>query len=130
MSGLLPARAVVAPYAETRREAVSRAFPGERVVVPAGSLKVRSNDCDYVFRPHSAFSHLTGLGADREPDATLWTSQQDDRVPSGVDPGAQIEPGAQVHAPSFVGAGAIVRSGATVGVTIVAVPTANPGPSR
>ena len=67
----LPARAVVAPYAATRREAVSRAFPGERVVVPAGALKVRSNDCDYVFRPHSAFSHLTGLGADREPDATL-----------------------------------------------------------
>src|SRR5690606_32245868 len=39
--------------------------------VPAGGLKVRSNDTDYVFRPHSAFAHLTGLGADREPDAVL-----------------------------------------------------------
>ena len=67
----LPARAAVAPHAARRREAVSAAFAGERVVVPAGSHQVRSNDCDYVFRPHSAFSHLTGLGADREPDATL-----------------------------------------------------------
>jgi Xaa-Pro aminopeptidase len=30
-------------------------------------LKVRSNDCDYVFRPHSAFAHLTGLGATASP---------------------------------------------------------------
>jgi Xaa-Pro aminopeptidase len=37
------------------------AFPGERLVVPAGQLKVRSNDCDYRFRPHSAYSWLTGL---------------------------------------------------------------------
>jgi Xaa-Pro aminopeptidase len=50
---------------------VSAAYPGVRVVVPAGALKVRSNDTDYVFRPHSAFAHLTGLGADREPDAVL-----------------------------------------------------------
>ena len=50
---------------------VSAAFPGERLVVPAGGLKVRSNDTDYVFRPHSAFAHLTGLGGDREPDAVL-----------------------------------------------------------
>ncbi|HEX8973177.1 aminopeptidase P family protein [Oryzihumus sp.] len=61
----------VTPYAAQRRAAVSAAFPGERLVIPAGGLKVRSNDCDYVFRPHSAFAHLTGLGADREPDAVL-----------------------------------------------------------
>lgn len=67
----LPTLAEAAPYAQTRRDAVSAAFPGERLVVPAGGLKVRSNDCDYVFRPHSAFAHLTGLGADREPDAVL-----------------------------------------------------------
>jgi Xaa-Pro aminopeptidase len=40
-------------------------------VIPAGGLKVRSNDTDYRFRPHSAFAHLTGLGTDREPDAVL-----------------------------------------------------------
>lgn len=60
-----------ARYAVARRDAVSAAFPGERLVVPAGGFKVRSNDTDYVFRPHSAFAHLTGLGADREPDAVL-----------------------------------------------------------
>ncbi len=69
--GESPERAEVAPYAAARRDAVSARFPGERLVVPAGGLKVRSNDCDYVFRPHSAFAHLTGLGGDREPDAVL-----------------------------------------------------------
>src|ERR671921_1871892 len=64
-------RAQVADHAARRRDAVSAAFPGERLVVPAGGLKVRSNDTDYVFRPHSAFAHLTGLGADREPDSVL-----------------------------------------------------------
>jgi len=67
----LPAQTEAAQYAAARREAVSAAFPGERVVVPAGGLKVRSNDTDYVFRPHTAFAHLTGLGSDREPDAVL-----------------------------------------------------------
>lgn len=66
-----PARAEVASYARTRRETVSAAFPGDRLVIPAGGLKVRSSDTDYIFRPHTAFAHLTGLGADREPDAVL-----------------------------------------------------------
>ncbi|MDN5790752.1 MAG: aminopeptidase P family protein [Micrococcales bacterium] len=72
-----PARAEVVPYAATRRAAVSARFPGERLVIPAGGLKVRSNDTDYVFRPHSAFAHLTGLGADREPDAILVLEPRD-----------------------------------------------------
>jgi Xaa-Pro aminopeptidase len=67
----LPALTEAARYAAARREALSAAFPGERLVVPAGGLKIRSNDTDYVFRPHSAFAYLTGLGADREPDAVL-----------------------------------------------------------
>ena len=70
-----PAREVepsaAAPFAAARRDAVARRFPGERLVVPAGPLKVRSNDTDYRFRPHSAFAHLTGLGTDQEPDAVL-----------------------------------------------------------
>jgi Xaa-Pro aminopeptidase len=72
-----PAQAEVAPYAAARRAAVSARFPGERLVVPAGGLKVRSNDTDYVFRPHSAFAHLTGLGGDREPDAVLVLEPRD-----------------------------------------------------
>ncbi len=57
--------------AAERRARISARYEGDRLVIPAGGLKVRSNDTDYVFRPHSAFAHLTGLGADREPDAVL-----------------------------------------------------------
>uniref|UniRef100_UPI0013B462D0 aminopeptidase P family protein n=1 Tax=Nonomuraea lactucae TaxID=2249762 RepID=UPI0013B462D0 len=58
----------VAPWAAKRRAALAARFPGERLVVPAGTLKVRSNDWDYPFRPHSAHSYLTGAG---EPDDVL-----------------------------------------------------------
>jgi Xaa-Pro aminopeptidase len=67
----LPDQLPAAAWARRRREHVSGQFPGERLVIPAGGLKVRSNDTDYRFRPHSAFAHLTGLGIDREPDAVL-----------------------------------------------------------
>ena len=70
-SAELPPRAAVAGYARQRRLALSRRFPGERLVIPAGPLKVRSNDTDYRFRPHSGFAHMTGLGLDHEPDAVL-----------------------------------------------------------
>ncbi|SEV99935.1 Xaa-Pro aminopeptidase [Austwickia chelonae] len=74
----LPERAEVADHAARRRARLSEFFPGERLVIPAGGLKVRSNDCDYMFRPHSAFAHLTGLGADREPDAVLVLEPAED----------------------------------------------------
>ena len=64
-------RDAVAEHTIGRRRAVSEKFSGERVVVPAGALKVRSNDTDYRFRPHSAFAHLSGLGVDHEPNAVL-----------------------------------------------------------
>ncbi len=67
----LPAPRAQAPYAAARRAAVSAAFPGRRLVLPAGSLKQRSNDTDYMFRAHSAFAHLTGWAADAEPDSVL-----------------------------------------------------------
>src|SRR5690606_3783907 len=35
------------------------------------SFKQRSNDTDYPFRAHSAFSHLTGWASDSEPDSML-----------------------------------------------------------
>jgi Xaa-Pro aminopeptidase len=66
-----PAELDSAPYAAARRAALSAQFPGDRLVVPAGVLRPRSNDCDYRFRPHSAFAHLTGIGADQDPDAVL-----------------------------------------------------------
>src|SRR3954447_11731452 len=67
----LPAQLPAAAAARARRAAVSALFPGDRLVIPAGGLKIRSNDTDFRFRPHSAFAHLTGLGTDREPDAVL-----------------------------------------------------------
>ena len=67
----LPAPRAQAEYAAARRAAVSAAFPGKRLVIPAGSLKQRSNDTDYPFRAHSAFAHLTGWAADSEPDSLL-----------------------------------------------------------
>ena len=60
-----------AVYAAARRSRLSAQRPGERLVVPAGSTKVRSNDCDYPFRAHSAFSHLTGWGSDTVPGSVL-----------------------------------------------------------
>jgi Xaa-Pro aminopeptidase len=57
--------------AAQRRTQLGELFPGDRLVIPAGELKQRSNDTDYRFRPHSTFANLTGLGADREVDAVL-----------------------------------------------------------
>jgi Xaa-Pro aminopeptidase len=65
------ARGPFAEFTAARRARLSAQFPGERLVVPAGAYKTRSNDTDYRFRPHSAFAHLTGLGVEQEPDAVL-----------------------------------------------------------
>jgi Xaa-Pro aminopeptidase len=67
----LPAARLQASYAAARRDKVSAAFPGKRLVIEAGSLKQRSNDTDFPFRAHSAFAHLTGWAADTEPDSAL-----------------------------------------------------------
>ncbi len=67
----MPSARAQAPFAAARRAAVSAAFPRKRLVIPAGSLKQRSNDTDYVFRAHSAFAHLTGWASDAEPDSVL-----------------------------------------------------------
>ncbi|MFD8596167.1 aminopeptidase P family protein [Kitasatospora sp. NPDC059646] len=49
-----------APYAAERRAKLSAAFPGERLVVPAGNLRTRANDTEYAFRAASEYVHLTG----------------------------------------------------------------------
>ena len=59
-------------WCATRRTALSEAFPGIRLVIPAGNYKVRSNDCDYRYRPHSAFAYYTGVqGVEATADAVL-----------------------------------------------------------
>ncbi|MFI6638518.1 aminopeptidase P family protein [Streptomyces sp. NPDC050504] len=49
-----------APYAAERRAALSARFPGERLVIPSGNLKVRSNDDTYPFRSYTGYVHMTG----------------------------------------------------------------------
>jgi Xaa-Pro aminopeptidase len=62
----------VAAYAAKRRARLSARFPGERLVIPAGGLTVRSNDVDHRFRPHSAYTYLTGdTTAETGPDGVL-----------------------------------------------------------
>ncbi len=68
---VLPPAREQAPYAAARRQALSALFPGKRLIVPAGALKQRSNDTDYPFRAHSAFSYLTGWASDAEPGSFL-----------------------------------------------------------
>ena len=89
----LPATA----FAAARRAAIGAEFPGDRLVIPAGELKVRSNDTDYRFRPHSAFAHLTGLGADREPGAVLVLEPTD----TGHDATLYFKPRAPRTDPEF-----------------------------
>ena len=47
-------------YAAKRRKALSGAFPGQRIVVPAGRLKTRSNDTEFRFRAAGDYAYLTG----------------------------------------------------------------------
>lgn len=67
----LPKRLDVAAYAAKRRATVAEAFPGKLLVIEAGGTKVRSNDTEYRYRPHTAFAHLTGWGAATVPDSVL-----------------------------------------------------------
>ncbi|MEZ5096976.1 MAG: aminopeptidase P family protein [Nocardioides sp.] len=50
----------VAAYAAGRRARLAEAFPGERLVLPAGGFKVRANDTDYRFRPDTAHTYFCG----------------------------------------------------------------------
>ncbi|MFF9839873.1 aminopeptidase P family protein [Streptomyces sp. NPDC013740] len=79
-----------APYAARRREALSARFPGERLVIPSGNLKVRSNDDTYPFRPYTGYVHMTGdqardcalvlePRADGGHDAALYVLPRDGR---------------------------------------------------
>src|ERR1700676_2873654 len=69
----MPPRAPASPVEgverfAARRAALSRAFPGETLVVPTGHEKVRANDTNHRFRPGTDFYYLTG---NHEPDNVL-----------------------------------------------------------
>ncbi|MEP7091045.1 MAG: aminopeptidase P N-terminal domain-containing protein, partial [Nocardioidaceae bacterium] len=53
-------RQPVADWAACRRARLTDLFPDERLVVPAGTFKVRANDTDYRFRAETAHAYLSG----------------------------------------------------------------------
>lgn len=62
----------VVTYAYSRRQILSAAFPGVRIIIKAGGYKVRANDADYNYRPDSAFVYYSGVqGSDATADAVL-----------------------------------------------------------
>jgi Xaa-Pro aminopeptidase len=62
----------VVTYAFSRRQVLSAAFPERRIVIKAGSYKVRANDTDFNYRPDSAFVYYSGVqGCDATADAVL-----------------------------------------------------------
>jgi len=69
--GGLPQAHEGASFASARRHEVAEAFAGKIIVVEAGSLKTRSNDSDFRFHPHAAFTHLTAWGSATVPDSVL-----------------------------------------------------------
>ncbi|SDR74198.1 aminopeptidase P family protein [Agrococcus carbonis] len=73
-----PEPRAAAAFAAERRARISALHPGVRLVVPAGGLKVRSNDTDYPFRAHPDFTYLTGWGSDAEPDSVLVLEPEGD----------------------------------------------------
>ncbi len=78
-------------FTPARLEALGKAFPGERLVIPAGQPKVRNNDCDYMFRPDTTFAYYTGLGSDYEAGAVLVLNPVDPDSPKP--PPARRTPG-------------------------------------
>jgi Xaa-Pro aminopeptidase len=70
---------------ERRRAQVSAAFPGETLIIPSGTEKVRANDTDFPFRPGTDLLYLTG---EHDPDAVLVLRP----TPSGHDATLFIRP--------------------------------------
>ncbi|MFE7777267.1 aminopeptidase P family protein [Streptomyces sp. NPDC057445] len=87
----LPSDVRVPAHAMTpaRRARLSARFPGERLLVPAGELKVRSNDCDHRFRPHSAYAWLTGLTGEDQAGHVLVMEPSG---PAGHEPVLYLRP--------------------------------------
>jgi len=83
--GLDLPRHPVAGWSAARRERLMETFPDERLVVPAGTFKVRSNDTDYRFRAGTAHVYLSGnLTSDavlvlEDGDAVLYARPRSSR---------------------------------------------------
>ncbi len=79
--GLDVPRHPVAEPAAARRAKLADAFPGERLVLPAGTYKVRANDTDYRFRPDTAHTYFSG---NQTSDAVLVIESGSDGVGEAI----------------------------------------------
>jgi Xaa-Pro aminopeptidase len=87
LTGITPDEVIA--QCQTRRLKLSSAFAGLRIVIPSGQSKQRSNDTDYLYRPHSAFAYYTGVqGVEAEPGSVLVMEPNED----GHDPILFINP--------------------------------------
>ncbi len=87
LKDLAPSPAVA--WCVARRATLSAAYPGVRLIIPAGNFKVRTNDSDYRFRPHSAFAYYTGVqGVEATADSILIMEP----TPNGHEPILFIHP--------------------------------------
>ena len=85
-----PARPDIAPYTAARRGALSRRFPGQLLVIGAGSPAVRANDTDHPFRADSSFTWLTG---ETVADAVLVMTPKADAHEATLYIGVYAQPG-------------------------------------
>ncbi|HNN47921.1 MAG TPA: aminopeptidase P N-terminal domain-containing protein, partial [Marmoricola sp.] len=75
----------IIPWAEQRRAKLAEIFPGERLVIPAGGFRVRSNDTDYKFRSDTAHTWLCGNQTSdavlviEDGESTLYARPRSDR---------------------------------------------------
>jgi Xaa-Pro aminopeptidase len=86
-------------YISARLKKLSEAFPGERLIIPAGMAKVRNNDCDYAYRPDTTFAYYTGLGEDYEQGAVLVLEPSESGT--GHTPLLFLHPRDDWHTPEF-----------------------------
>jgi Xaa-Pro aminopeptidase len=75
----------IADHAADRRRRLAEAFPGERLVLPAGTFKVRSYDTDYRFRPDTGHTYFCGNQTSdavlviEDGDSVLYARPRSDR---------------------------------------------------
>ena len=66
------------PFCVERRRALSAAFPGKTLVLPAGQAQVRSYDTHNPYRAHSSFAYYSGWGSDTVADSILVLTPRGD----------------------------------------------------
>ena len=78
----------ITEYAAERRARLAGMFPGERLVLPAGTYKVRANDTDYRFRSDTAHTYFCGnqtsdavlvIQGDGASESVLYARPRSDR---------------------------------------------------